>query len=34
VLLGGFELLEALVVARLLEDVDRSLRGLAHRLRV
>ena len=34
VLLGGFELLEAVVTACLLEDVDRSLRGLAHLPRV
>src|SRR5260221_659536 len=31
VLLRRFELFEAIVVARLLEDVDRGLRGLAHR---
>ena len=30
VLLGRFQLLEAVVVARLLEDVDRRLRGFAH----
>jgi hypothetical protein len=30
VLLGRFELLEAVVAAGLLEDVDRSLGGFAH----
>ena len=34
VLLGRFELLEAVVAAGLLEDVDRGLGGFAHRRRV